>query len=84
MCMKCGNDNCIGSYLLHPVEVKEVPRLKEKELKEDPDTTFLLIDSPSSGEMFVKFKELHVISKKRKEEKDKKKEEESQNGGVLI
>lgn len=61
MCKVCGKDGCIGKYLLHPAEFKEIPRLKEKELLESPNTTFELVDSPSSGEMFTKFKELHVI-----------------------
>lgn len=61
MCKICGNDKCSGKYLLHPKELKEIPKIKEKELAENPNRTFLLIDSPSSGEIFTRFKELHVI-----------------------
>lgn len=61
MCKICGNAKCVGKYLLHPAEFKKIANLKEKELLEDNTTTFLLVDSPSSGECFTKFKELHVI-----------------------
>lgn len=61
MCKVCGKDGCIGKYLLHSKELHEIPSLKAKELLKDPNTTFELVDSPSSGEVFNKFKELHVI-----------------------
>ena len=61
MCKICGNDKCSGKYLLHPKELSKIPELKTKELVENPKRTFLLVDSPSSGEIFTKFKELHVI-----------------------
>lgn len=61
MCKICGNDKCIGKYLLHPKELREIPKIKEKELIQNPNKTFILVDSPSSGEMFTRFKELHVI-----------------------
>lgn len=61
MCKKCGHDNCIGFYLLHPMEFKDIGKIRKKELAENPNRTFDLIDSPSSGETFVKFKELHVL-----------------------
>ncbi len=58
---KCGNAKCTGFYLLHPKELEKIPDIKETELANDPECTFNLIDSPSSGEIYVKFKELHVI-----------------------
>lgn len=63
MC-KCGNARCTGYYLLHPKEcTKEVlNRIKTKERLENPNCKFILIDSPSSGEMYITFKELHVLA----------------------
>ncbi len=61
MCKICCNDKCSGKYLLHPKELKEIPKIKEKELEQNPNRTFILVDSPSSGEIFTRFKELHVI-----------------------
>lgn len=63
MC-KCGNEKCKGFYLLHPKEMIAVQKLKETELIADPDCTFDLRDSPSSGEVFTKFRELHVLGSK--------------------
>lgn len=63
MSCKCGNAKCKGFYLLHYKELHKVEDLKRKVLVEDCNCTFNLIDSPSSGEIYVKFKELHVISK---------------------
>lgn len=60
MCKICKHEGCTGKYLLHPKELKFVPLIKERELAKDPDYKFELVDSPSSGEMFTKFKELHV------------------------
>lgn len=62
MACKCGRTNCKGHYLLHPAEMKEVPALKAKELEKDENCTFDLCESPSSGELFTKFHELHVLS----------------------
>ena len=61
MCKNCKNEACIGRYLLHPAEMHKVGKLKEKHLSENPNTKFELIESPSSGESFTKFMELHVI-----------------------
>ena len=61
MCKKCGNDNCTGFYLLHPMEMKHIPEIKERERKRNTNCDFVLIDSPSDGEIFTKFKELHVL-----------------------
>ena len=59
-CPICGRSSCTGRYILHPKEVKFIPQIKQKELAEDPSVKFELVDSPSSGEIFTKFKELHV------------------------
>lgn len=58
-CKKCGHENCTGFYLLHPKELSDIPNIKQKELKENNNMKFDLIDSPSSGEVYTKFKELH-------------------------
>lgn len=55
------NNKCSGKYLLHPKELYKISEIKAKELTENPNRTFILIDSPGSGEIFTKFKELHVI-----------------------
>lgn len=63
VCKVCGCERCIGKFLLHPNEVNLfVPRIKETELAVCPERTFKLVDSPSSGEIFTKFKELHIIA----------------------
>lgn len=63
MC-KCGRDKCTGYYLLHVKELNEstLEEIKKKELKENPNYVFDLIDSPSSGETPGTFKELHVLN----------------------
>ena len=61
MCKICKNDKCIGKYLLHPKELVKIPEIAKEELSENPQRTFILLDSPSSGEVYTKFKELHVI-----------------------
>lgn len=63
-CSKCGKENCSGFFLLHSKEMSEIPRLKARQRELDSECEFELIDSPSSGEVFTKFKELHVISEK--------------------
>ena len=60
MCSICGNDRCVGKYLLHPIELICIPRLKEEELKVNSGRTFKLVDSP--GNLFTRFRELHVIA----------------------
>ena len=62
MCKICDNDKCIGKYLLHPKELVLVPLIKQEELKAHSGRQFILVDSPSSGEIFVRFKELHVVA----------------------
>lgn len=61
MCKNCKENNCIGYYLLHPAEFYKITKLKEKHLKENQDTKFELIESPSSGEVYTRFMELHVL-----------------------
>lgn len=63
VCEGCKNKKCLGKYLLHTQELKDIPKIKEKELKLDPNIDFELIDSPSSGEVFTKFYELHIIKR---------------------
>lgn len=62
-CGRCGKANCTGYYLLHKAELCKIDEIKEKELKENPNCIFDLIDSPSSGETPGTFKELHVLNK---------------------
>lgn len=62
ICKICGNERCIGKYLLHPKEMIFVQRIKETHLKINPKRNFRIVDSPPSGELFIKFKELHVIA----------------------
>lgn len=62
-CGRCGRANCMGYYLLHKAELCKIDEIKEKELKENPNCIFDLIDSPSSGETPGTFKELHVLNK---------------------
>lgn len=61
ICEHCKNPRCIGFYLLHPKELITLQRIKDDNLKINPRRTFELITSPSSGEVFTTFKELHVI-----------------------
>lgn len=62
-CGRCGRANRTGYYLLHKAELCKINEIKEKELKENPNCIFDLIDSPSSGETPGTFKELHVLNK---------------------
>lgn len=61
MCKNCNNEGCIGFYLLHPAEFHKEDALRDKHLKENPNAKFEMITSPSSGEVFLRFKELHII-----------------------
>lgn len=61
-CNICGNDRCMGKYLLHPKEMIFVPRIKEENLKINKKRDFKIVNSPSSGEIFTTFKEVHVIA----------------------
>lgn len=59
---KCGNPLCTGFYLLHPKEMGMLDDLMVQELKKNPKCSFKLMDSPPSGEIFTRFRELHVRS----------------------
>ena len=61
MCTKCKDDRCSGMYLLHSKELSNRFRIIKKELTENTNRKFILINSPSSGEIFTKFYELHVL-----------------------
>lgn len=66
---KCGNPKCTGFYLLHEKELADLEKKKEEFRKTEPTpVTFELVRSPSSGEIFTKFYELHVIEAKEAEE----------------
>ena len=61
MCKKCGDDRCSGMYLLHSKELSNRFGIIKKELTENSNRKFILINSPSSGEIFTRFYELHVL-----------------------
>lgn len=60
MCNICGDDRCIGRYLLHPKEMICLNRIKQEVIKINKDRTFKLVESP--GNFFTKFMELHIIA----------------------
>lgn len=60
MC-KCGDPRCSGFYLLHPKELCKLSEIKNRELKNNQNCIFILKDSQPSGEIYTKFKELHVL-----------------------
>ena len=55
MCTKCKDDRCGGMYLLHSRELSDRYRIMKKELAESANRKFILINSPSSGEIFTRF-----------------------------
>lgn len=59
---KCGNEKCLGFLLLHEKELEEIEQRKDSIRKEQGHVKFNLVRSPSSGEIFTKFYELHVIN----------------------
>lgn len=61
MCKRCGRENCTGYYLLHPAEMIHIPEIEAKEREKNQKCRFDLTESPSSGEIFTKFHELHVL-----------------------
>lgn len=61
MCTKCKDDRCSGMYLLHSKELSNRFGIIKKELTENSNKKFILINSPSSGELFTRFYELHVL-----------------------
>ncbi|MNM69286.1 hypothetical protein D3C81_808770 [compost metagenome] len=60
-CKRCNRPNCIGYQLLHKEGLVEVPERKKILTEKYGDVEFDLIDSPSSGEIFTKFYELHLF-----------------------
>jgi hypothetical protein len=48
-------------YLLHQKELGEKYKIMKQSLIENNRRSFILINSPSSGEMFARFYELHVL-----------------------
>lgn len=62
---KCGNNECLGFSLLHEKELKFVNDVKECFRIKYGDVDFELKVSPSSGEIFTKFYELHIIANER-------------------
>lgn len=61
---KCGDKSCLGFVLLHEKELSDLEKITESIRKDKPLATFDLRRSPSSGEIFTKFYELHVLLKK--------------------
>lgn len=61
---KCGRKECTGFYLLHTKEMDKIFRIKKEEVEAHKNNRleFDLMDSPSSGEIYTRFKELHVLS----------------------
>lgn len=59
----CGDQTCIGYSLLHSQELSNLDNIKGELLKEHGDVNFRLKDSPSSGEIFTEFYELHMRRK---------------------
>jgi len=58
-CKNCKNTKCVGFYLLHTSEMYKLHDLKSRH----SDCDVIMIDSPSSGEIYTRFKELHIIEK---------------------
>ena len=61
MCTKCKDDRCSGMYLLHSKALSNILGIIQKEIQEHQNRKFILINSPSSGELFTRFYELHVL-----------------------
>ena len=61
---KCGRKECTGFYLLRPKEMDKIFEIKKKEVEAHKNNRleFDLVDSPSSGEIYTRFKELHVLA----------------------
>lgn len=60
---KCGRKECTGYYLLHPKEMDKIFKIKKDEVEAHKNcrVDFVLDNSPSSGEINTRFKELHVL-----------------------
>ncbi|MEK3917260.1 hypothetical protein [Paenibacillus sp. FSL H7-0331] len=55
--------NWLGFVLLNERELHKVDDIKGKTLAEYGDVSFELLDSPSSGEIFTRFYELHAAKR---------------------
>ena len=51
----------VGFVLLHEKELSDIETIKQKIKEEHGEVNFELKNSKSSGEIFTKFYELHVI-----------------------
>ena len=62
---KCGDINCLGSVLIIDKELLDLSDFKEELYNKygKDKVNIELKKSPSSGEIFTKFYELHVIKK---------------------
>lgn len=58
---ECGNKDCLGFLLLHEKELITIEQTKDAMREKHGDVNFELKLSPSSGEIFTKFYELHII-----------------------
>jgi hypothetical protein len=52
---------CLGFVLLHEKELEGIEQIKDSICKRHGNVEFDLKRSPSSGEIFTKFYDLHVI-----------------------
>lgn len=60
-CKRCDNSDCTRFYLFHEKELGLVDDIKKKEREECENVRFDFKESKSSGEIFNKFYELHVL-----------------------
>ena len=60
--LNVGMKSVLDFYFLHEKELEKIEQIKEIMCKEHGHVNFNLEKSPSSGEMFAKFYELHVIN----------------------
>jgi hypothetical protein len=60
-CQRCKKPGCIGYVLFHPKELPQLEQVKKDLTEKYGEVRFDLVDSPSSGEIFTKFKELHLF-----------------------
>ena len=62
-CNRCTDTKCLGTILLHEKELIDIDERKVRLKVVYGDVTFNLTVSPSSGEIFTKFYDLHVLTK---------------------
>jgi len=63
---KCGEVDCLGFVLLHEKELDDLDYMEDIQNVlswKHGNVDFKVVDSPSSGEIFTKFYELHMIKK---------------------